>query len=146
MSNRLSLVWLALAASFAYAGPEPWADPKLPVRDGLEMWLDASRANGEKPADGKLARWLDASGHGRHLKQDVAASQPTLVKLSDATVVRFDGQAAHLRAIKQAAELKAFTVFVVAAPKENPGMFRGLLAFNAANQRDYVLYPEAHAH
>src|SRR5690349_2000056 len=35
----LVLVGFAKAARVA----EPWADPKLDVRDGLRMWLDASR-------------------------------------------------------------------------------------------------------
>ncbi|HYH68257.1 MAG TPA: ThuA domain-containing protein, partial [Urbifossiella sp.] len=36
-----------------------------------------------------------------------------------------------------AAALDAFTVVVVAVPRQNPGGFRGVLAFNAADQRDY---------
>src|SRR5262249_2674579 len=41
------------AAGGSPSGPkarpiEPWADAKLPVRRGLELWLDASRAWGDK--------------------------------------------------------------------------------------------------
>src|SRR5205085_5591904 len=33
--------------------------------------------------------------------------------------------------------LAAFTVVIVAAPRSNPGGFRGLVAFNAPDRRDY---------
>jgi putative heme-binding domain-containing protein len=133
MKLLLSAVVGLLCVSAAQAGPEPWADPKLPARDGLELWLDATRIT----ADGPVAEWRDGSGRGRHVRQDKAAARPTLVKAGGSAVVRFDGIDDHLRAVKQAAELKAFTIFVVAAPRTNPGGFRALLAFNAANQRDY---------
>src|SRR5262245_40065639 len=119
---------------------EPWADPKLPIRDGLELWLDASRAWGDKiaPFDGKLAEWLDASGNGRHLRQPTESARPTRLPAGDAAVVRFDGIKEHLRTIKQNKELASFTVFIVAAPRHNLGGFRALFAFNAAGQRDYT--------
>lgn len=118
---------------------EKWADPKLPVADGLELWLDAGRANGDKPVphDGKLDAWHDASGKGRHLTQPVADARPTRLPAGGTAVVRFDGLDDHLRAVKLAAELKEFTVFVVTAPRQNPGGFRGVLALNAAGGRDY---------
>jgi putative heme-binding domain-containing protein len=118
---------------------EKWADPRLPVMAGLELWLDAARANGDQlvPHDGKLDTWYDASGKGRHLRQPVADARPTRLPAGDSAIVRFDGLDDHLRAVKQAAELKTFTVFVVAAVQQNPGGFRAALAFNAAGQRDF---------
>src|SRR5262245_44959772 len=133
MKLRFSAVVSLLCLTFAQAGPEPWADPKLPVRDGLELWLDATRIT----ADGPVAEWRDGSGKVRHVRQDVAAARPTLVKAGGSAVVRFDGIDDHLRAVKQAAELKTFTIFVAAAPRTNPGGFRAMLAFNAAGRRDY---------
>src|SRR5262249_50621725 len=137
--STLFLAWLSLSSAWA-AAPENWADPKLPVRDGLELWLDAAHATGEQivPADGKLAEWKDASGRGRHLRQSQVNAQPTRFPAGGGAIVRFDGVEQHLRAVKQAVELKSFTVFVVVAPKQNLGPFRGFLAFNAAGQRDYV--------
>ncbi|QDU22817.1 ThuA domain-containing protein [Urbifossiella limnaea] len=135
--------WLALLVAALASGPvaaaEPWADAKLPVAGGLELWLDAARASASTPPphDGKLETWYDASGKGRHLRQPVADARPTRLPAGGAAVVRFDGLDDHLRAVKQAAELDTFTVFVVAAPRANPGGFRGVLAFNNANQRDY---------
>ena len=121
------------------ADPPAWADPKLPVRDGLELWLDATRAWGDQraPGDGKLKQWLDASGHGRHLNQSAKDAQPARLPAGTAAAVRFDGTDDHLRATKLGAELNAFTVIVAAVPRANPGPFRGLFAANAANGRDY---------
>ncbi len=129
-----------ISAQSGRAGPERWADAKLPVRDGVALWLDAGRPTGDKPPppDGKLAEWRDASGKGRHLRQPLPEARPRWLRAGEAAVVRFDGVAAHLRAVKLAAELKSFTVFVVAAPRQNLGGFSGLLAFNAAGQRDYT--------
>jgi putative heme-binding domain-containing protein len=118
---------------------EKWADPRLPVTAGLELWLDASRANGDQlmPHDGKLEVWYDASGKGRHLRQPAADARPTRLPAGGSAIVRFDGLDDHLRAVKQAAELETFTVFLVAAPRHNPGGFRAALAFNAAGRRDF---------
>ncbi len=133
------LISVVFQPSRAYAA-ESWADPNLLVLDGLELWLDASRATGDQNAatDGHIGKWLDASGKGRHLLQEVKDSQPTQLKVDGGTVMRFDGVDDHLRAVKQGAELKSFTLLVVAAPRFNMGAFPGLIALNAANERDYV--------
>src|SRR5205085_6314961 len=99
--------WSPLSAA------EPWADPRLPVRDGLELWLDATRAGGKQPAAGPLDAWQDGSGNGRHVRQPEKAARPTVVPYAEAAVVRFDGEDDHLRGVKPSAGLKAFTVFVV---------------------------------
>ncbi|MBN9520323.1 ThuA domain-containing protein [bacterium] len=140
--TRTTLLLAALAVGVSgspLTAAEKWADPKLPVTGGLELWLDAARANGDKlvPHDGKLETWFDASGKGRHVRQPEADKRPTRLPAGGGAVVRFDGLDDHLRAVKQKAELEAFTVFVVAVPRQNPGGFRGVLAFNAPNQRDY---------
>ncbi len=135
-----SLAVLALGCMLAAApAAEPWADPKLTVTDGLELWLDANKPVGTENLhpDGKLAKWLDASGKGRHLAQPKADARPVRLPAGGVAVVRFDGLDDHLRAVKQAAELDAFTVVVVGIPRANPGPFRGVLAFNAANGKDY---------
>ncbi|OWK39129.1 hypothetical protein FRUB_06211 [Fimbriiglobus ruber] len=112
----------------------------MTVRDGLELWLDAARATGAEkpPADNRLARWSDASGKGRHLTQSRDDARPVRIPFGGVAIVRFDGIDDHLRAVKQATELDAFTVIVVGIPRTNPGPFRGMLAFNAAGQRDYL--------
>lgn len=124
--------------AFNYAA-EPWASPDLPVRDGLELWLDASRANGETPTvDGKLKEWRDASGKKRTLVSPEENAQPTLLKIGNAAIVRFDGIDDQLRAVKQDRELDLFTIVVVAAPRQNPGNFSAMMAFNAKNESDYT--------
>lgn len=129
-----------VVAATATAAAEPWADPKLPVRDGLELWLDASRAAGKEksPASGgKLAGWADGSGKGRRVAQPGADARPTLLKVGDAGLVRFDGVDDHLRAVKQPGELGDFTLFVVLVPRSNGGDWRGFLGTNAAGGTDY---------
>src|SRR5262249_49613009 len=112
----LFLVVALLAASGMFDGakpaPERWADAKLPVRDGLALGPGASRASGAKPppADGKLAGWRDASGHGRTLRAPTPEARPKLVRAGETAVVRFNGVDAHLRAVKQSARLDSFTV------------------------------------
>lgn len=142
--TRGGLVALVLGAFMLVGADQPqpiekWADAKLPVTAGLELWLDASRASADKfaPHDGKLEVWYDASGKGRHLRQPATDARPTRLPAGGSAVVRFDGLDDHLRAVKQAAELEMLTVFVVAAPRQNPGTFRAVLAFNAAGGRDF---------
>ncbi len=131
--------FLLLACGLA-AAAEKWADPKLTVQAGLQLWLDAARATGDEPppTDGRLAAWRDASGKQRHLMQDAAEKRPLAIKLGDAAIVRFDGLDDHLRAVQQGAELKSLTIFLVAAPRQNVGAFRGLAAFNKAGEKDYT--------
>jgi putative heme-binding domain-containing protein len=136
MRRVLSLAILTLAAA-ASPAVEPWADPKLPVADGLELWLDAARPGDKPRPPGPLDAWLDGSGRGRHLRQPEADKRPALVRHGGAQVVRFDGVDDHLRAVEQSGELRGFTAFVVVVPRANPGGFRGFLAFNAPGGRDY---------
>ena len=118
---------------------EPWADSKLPVTSGLELWLDARQAVGDQPlpSTGPLTTWRDASGQQRDLRQDAADAQPSVITVGDSALVRFDGLDDHLRNVGSGPELSPLTVFVVAAPRHNLGLFRALLAFNAEEQRDY---------
>src|SRR5262249_20718979 len=95
----------ALVSTAVGRSAEPWADPKLPITDGLELWLDATRPGEKKRADGPLDIWSDASGKGRHVRQPAEASRPTLVHAGNSAAVRFDGIDDHLRAVKQGAEL-----------------------------------------
>src|SRR5262249_781154 len=134
-----------LGFSLCARGVEPWADKKLPVTDGLELWLDASRIEPGVQGtfliatkDGKVLIWADASGKKHNMQQSRAEAQPTLGKVGDAQIVCFDGLDDPMRIVNQKGEdLKAFTVFIVAAPRANPGEFRGLFALNAPNGRDY---------
>jgi len=132
-------VLLALGVMAEAGAVEPWADSRLPVTDGLELWLDAARASGRElvPHDGKLEIWYDASGNGRHLRQPREDARPVRLPAGESAVVRFDGQDDHLRGTKLNAQAASFTMFVVAAPRHNPGGFRAVLAFNAPEGRDF---------
>jgi putative heme-binding domain-containing protein len=143
LAGLLLFVTLCLSADGPAA--EKWADDRLPAVEGLELWLDAGRvqaarqARGEallKPGDA-LPAWPDASGHGRHVTQPRKEAQPRLVQIGDHWVVRFDGLDDHLRLTGLNKALEAFTVFLVAAPHDNPGDFRAFLAGNETGKRDY---------
>ncbi len=137
IATVVSISFLSCPSNYA---AEPWADSKLPVRDGLQLWLDATRANGDGslPADGKLNQWRDASGKNRNLKPPNANAEPSLLKIGNAAIVRFDGIDDQLRAVKLAATLESFTIVIVAAPRQNMGGFAAFMALNAANERDYT--------
>lgn len=133
----LAIVFTALCGNAARA-IERWADASLPVGKGLEIWLDASRASGEVAVhEGKLERWLDASGNTRHVTAPNPAAQPQLLQIGEMGIVRFDGVDDHLRAIRLGGKLDSFTIVMVAAPRRNLGNFAGFLSLNAPDQRDY---------
>lgn len=117
--------------------------PELPVRDGLELWLDAAALTGPKLGTPEMLEglslpvWPDASGHGRDLTQDKPTARPKVFTAGDSKVVRFDGQDDDLRrtGIDRASE--AVTVFLVVAPRGNIGAFPGMLAANAPDGNDF---------
>jgi hypothetical protein len=136
-------------AVFTGAAPTPaaekWADPALPVTQGLEIWLDATRlpaayeANGTSPprAGGTVAAWYDASGHHRDATQDAPGRRPAFrtdlakdYSSDGAAAVAFDGRDDGLLASVAGLDLHDFTVFVVAAPFSNGGTFRGFVSLN----------------
>ena len=149
MSRRAALLLLlaAFAAAPARGGdrPEKWADAKLPVTDGLQLWFDAGRLNaarqahGEKDlADGdKVEIGYDASGRGRDLAQKNAEARPTFLG-GDAPALLFSGDGSHLSLTGLGLSFKQATVVVVAAPFGNPGDFRGFLAMNQSGKNDYT--------
>lgn len=130
------ILLLALGAQAA------WADDRMPVRDGLEFWLDAARQNAARKALGRPELVLhapvdaafDASGRGRHVLAPDEASRPTLV----ANGLRFDGRRQHLLAKEMGASFPALTIFVVAAPYANRGAFPALLSLNGRGANDFT--------
>ena len=141
----LSVVLMTLIPTFATAQTPEWADTKLPAREGLVLWLDASSIQAARKAEHQPALasgaaveiWKDASGKGRDFVQATTGDQPTLVQVGKAWSVRFDGDTDHLRSTSVTGEVHAATVFIVAALHQNLGEFRGLLATNAPGKRDY---------
>jgi len=138
------LTAFVLAAPAAHA-LEPWADDKLPVTDGLELWLDASRqANLRATQKLNLLQentatdtWFDASGLGRHVSQRLAESRPRFHSVVNSACFRFDGKDDFFSAANLNTSFTNATIFLVAAPKSNVGQYPGFLAFNKAGVNDY---------
>jgi putative heme-binding domain-containing protein len=134
------------ASSSADGEPLAWADARLTVREGLVAWFDAAslgeahRANSTvlPPAGAPLDIWFDASGHGRHVTQPIAAARPRWLVLGDHPVVRFDGDDDFLGVTNIHETVENGTLFIVAAPRSNSGAFRAMLAFNELGKNDYV--------
>lgn len=144
---QLSLMLFALGTfgGVARAQSPSWADQRLPANDGLLLWLDAASIPDAREAaqlppvqeGAAFDRWPDASGNGRDFDQPITVDQPTLVRTGDAWSVRFDGETDFMRCVRVPATTREATLFVVAAPHENPGDYRGLFAASARNRRDY---------
>lgn len=128
----LSVLSVLLPANAA----EPWADPKLPANDALVVWLDAAAQNAARVPGGELDRWRDGSGNRHDVRQPVLDARPRLISSAGGAFVRFDGKDDFLSAAPGVALTEA-TVFVVAAPRGNPGFFRGFFALNRAGENDY---------
>src|SRR3954470_12166790 len=79
---------------------ESWTDERLPIRDGLTVWFDASRQNAAREAFqlGPIAPnipidfLLDGSGRRRHLHQPLTAARPIFRQRDSLAWLSFDGQ------------------------------------------------------
>ncbi len=146
---------LLLIISFTTSAAEPWADKKLAVTNGLELWLDAGKeiaarqhvlttngprnrislniVNGE-PID----RWHDASGHQRDVYQLVSSARPRFIQHSGGAAFRFDGVDDFLAATGLGEKFDETTIFILAAPHTNKNEFGAFLAFNRDGVNDYL--------
>src|SRR6266702_3218465 len=140
----LVAAWL-LAANLSLA-VEPWTDARLPVTNGLLLWFDASRQNAARGAgqfppltDGTACDyWFDGSGHECHLSQRIATFRPRFHQTFTAALLHFDGKDDFLAASKPPIACTNTTVFILAAPRANPGDFRAIFAFNQAGRNDFT--------
>ena len=139
MRTQLGLILAAVTLAIAppsFAAVEPWADPGLPVRDGVTLWLDASTLNRSRQAHGLPAaitggvvdHWPDASGPSRRVSQRIETARPVWIDLDEGRgVVRFDGKDDSLATIGPERSVEEFTLFVVAAPRpispHSPGLW-----------------------
>lgn len=137
MSSSLRLLpGLALAAFLAVPtlALEPWAHSALPVKDGVVLWLDASRINEARKAAGQPALkvgdpiplWPDASGGKRDARQGRADAQPRLQSLYPGIGVAFDGVRQAIAVETPGEVWKDRTVIVHALVQSNPGGHRTL--------------------
>lgn len=136
------LLLLTVASSFAV---EPWADSRLTVTNGVELWFDASREPAARqarklaaPINGKsIDFWHDASGHARHVNQRALDSRPQWRRFAGSALVYFDGQNDFFAATPRAQSLSNCTVVAMVAPQANPGFFRGFFSCNALGKNDF---------
>ena len=147
-----AVILLSFFSSFAIA-VEPWADKRLSVTNGLELWLDASTeiaarshrppgASGalisSKPTNGRpLDNWHDGSGRRRDLCQPIPTARPRFVRTAAGALVRFDGADDFLFASGIHESFEETTVFIVAAPHSNKGTFGAFLAISPDGENDY---------
>ncbi len=137
-----------IGLSFLAHAIEPWADARLPVTAGLEMWFDASTLRGALAVNTLAERdavtlWPDGSGHKRDLAAPTPDARPAAItNLAGATaalsIVRFDGVNDRLARRGTGLTMSNYTVVVVVAPASNAGGFRALLSANAPGKNDYV--------
>ena len=137
-----------LAAVALGQTPEPWSDAKMPIREGLVVWLDASvqqKAWGEhgQPGlpivDGRpLDVWFDGSGHKRHFVQRQSTAQPVFRVFEGHALVRFDGLDDFFSSTAAGTSLDQFTVVAYVAPRSNPGGYRALVGASAFGRNDYT--------
>ena len=137
-----SLASLAVQSAFAI---EKWADDKLPVKDGVWLWLDATKQiaaweSHEKGLNSGDAAdvFYDASGNHRDFVQTLHDAQPKFLTQSSHAALRFDGKDDHLQFRGAAASLENLTVFIFMTPRSNTGGFRALLAASEIGKNDYA--------
>ena len=111
----LVVLAVVLACESGAAAPEPWTDPRLPVKDGLEVWLDASRQNAARLAkqlpglnEGRpVDIWFDGSGNQIDIVQRIPDLRPHFKMASGGAFVRFDGKDDSLAAAGLRAPLRS---------------------------------------
>jgi len=119
-----------------------WADASIPVTDGLELWLDASRENEAREAhymnrlaDGQaMELWHDSSGKSRHLAQWTNIFRP----LWKGGGVEFAGDDYLAALITPGVESRECTIFIVAAPEHASGDFPALFSAARRGEHDYT--------
>src|SRR5689334_2067910 len=129
MRVQVAVLLLVLLAKAAFA-VEP------PVRDGLVLWVDASAQGirGQQPVDAVI----DGSKRGLRGFQLVPERRPLIVTDGEAAYFNFDGKDDFLAFTGGKESILELTVFVLAAPKSNPGNFSGLFATAATGKNDYT--------
>jgi putative heme-binding domain-containing protein len=146
MSRLLRCALLAAFALRLAAGPEPWADSRLSVTNGLAFWLDASRQTAARGTFGlppltsgaPVDIAFDGSGRRVRVVQPDRDARPHFQQEFSGAFFRFDGHNDALVATDAGLTLSNFTVFIVAIPRSNPGEFRGFLALARFGANDYT--------
>src|SRR5687767_9811555 len=146
LTSVIALLGHGGIAPVARADTEAWADPSLPVKKGLMLWLDATRQPAAWQKHGKpplgngsdLDVCYDGSGHHRHFSQSIKGAQPRYVSGKQAAAIRFDGENDALHRGPNRQELGHFTAVVAVAPRSNAGGFRAILSATETGKNDYT--------
>jgi putative heme-binding domain-containing protein len=141
---KLFTLLLLLAAPISRAA-EPWADSRMPITSGTELWFDASREPAARqarelgsPINGKgIDYWHDASGHARHVNQRALDARPQWRRFAGSALVHFDGQNDFLATTIPPQAFSNCTVIALVSPQANPGFFRGFFSCNALGKNDF---------
>src|SRR5581483_7993892 len=99
---------------------EPWADEKLPARDGLQLWYDCSRQNAGRTAlqlpplssGNEIDYLLDASGNHRDLSQPFHDARPEFHQEFYGALLSFRKPGAALVATGLGQQFSNVTIFV----------------------------------
>ncbi len=137
-NKAILVVLLVLSRSPLHSAQH--ATPKCPVSQGLIAWFDALTPCPDctiAADEAILTRWSSLGTVPMNATAPSDPSTPKLVKVGDGWLVRFDGQDDVLRVTGTGLHSQSIMLFVVAAPHSNQGDFRGMVAANAAGQRDY---------
>ncbi|MBX3422727.1 MAG: ThuA domain-containing protein [Pirellulaceae bacterium] len=148
----IALCWSMIGALF---GMNQCATSQQPFEKGLAIgnldlppsgqhllaFFDAYRTSAADTGDAALPEqvlnWTSVAGSKLAAQPISQTGRPQRVRVGDGWVVRFDGQDDCLRLLDTGWQVSDATILIVAAAHENPGNFRGLMAGNAPQQRDY---------
>ncbi|RYD27945.1 MAG: hypothetical protein EOP87_20365, partial [Verrucomicrobiaceae bacterium] len=139
--KRATLLLLTLTL-MADADTARWADPSIPLKDGLELWLDASRENEAREAhymnrladEQAMEVWHDSSGKSRHLTQWSSIFRP----LWRSGAVEFLGDDYLAALLTPGLESRECTIFIVASPTQANGDFPGMFSAARRDENDYT--------
>ena len=136
--------WVSLVTLMAMHAAAGAAE--LPVKQGLLLWLDASTQAAERqraalppllPGQG-ADLLLDASDQRARFVQPLAERRPVLMTDGGAAFLRFDGKDDFLFLDRIKGLTPELTLFVLAAPKANPGGYSALFASSTSGGNDYT--------
>lgn len=134
------VIWGLLLLSHMALGVEP------PVRDALVFWLDAAGQPAARERAGlpPIQRFqpvdllVDSSEGARIAVQMLPEHRPSFVSDGETAYLNFDGKNDFIFFDGPREPVHAVTIFVLAAPKSNPGNFSGMLGMAEPAKNDYT--------
>ncbi|MEY3458321.1 MAG: hypothetical protein RL215_1478 [Planctomycetota bacterium] len=137
--SACTLAGLHSPANAASAADENTKPNWPPIANGLKIALSAApeNANTSSTTSDPVALLPNLAGTTEPFQQPNPNRRPKRIQIGNSWVLRFDGQDDCLRLENTTLSTTSATIFIVAAPHNNPGDFRGLFAANAGNARDY---------